>query len=559
MRRSIAIAIGLAAIACTVCFAEEDAKREAVATYLSAAIAGVEQIHDPKMALSILEEAGKSLKDGCRNRCQGVFDNLYESIVHGTQRRSNTERADLFRRFLHVVSRVDSQLAAAYTERFRNERPDIKLDSWATANDLFDEDYSQSLRIASLAAISDSDFPDAALTYLRKAAARSQEDVEDLNREVLTRSAVFPLNSRLELLGYVVGSQRIPQFMGDSLLDKDFVEQPPLATRLDDASTARFVEQLKLNPLTSARDDFYVLLLTEAHLKGAKPKIIASLKRAEAHDTENLTPEVVAKVSADVAKWMAAGDAVKRSAQKSVRSNQSSEEDKLHYRAIVLQALSLAHEEKLDEALDLVSDLPLRVQDNVRNALLLVVADSVTSNQKAKELMDRARSETRSDFVLAYVQAAVARVAAQPPKDSDQDPSSLLNGVEDIAGHLRGTGRLVLQLRAANIWIAVDSDRAFAALDTSLKDLNEDAGLDGAPLLTMIMGVPGMSGQYMVGQASVYQFVRRLAKQDIDSTLLHLSVSNRDDIRLRSIVAACAEYLSSDEQRDSSSVSSSKQ
>ena len=126
------------------------------------------------------------------------------------------------------------------------------------------------------------------------------------------------------------------------------------------------------------------------------------------------------------------------------------------------------------DALNLLLALPHEGRDNARDAILLFAADAIRNPQQADDLLARAPTETRSEFVMGYVQLAAARIRSKQPRETKHDLLTLLNGIERAAEQSKNTKRLALRLGAAELWSDVDSGRAAAALDLSLRDLDED-------------------------------------------------------------------------------------
>ena len=523
-------------------------KREQVLTTFHDAILGVEKVHDPAAALSVLEEAGKSLKTGCADRCGEVFDSVYDSIVHAgpmtAANRARIDRSELFRRFLHLVAKVDLRLVKYYVDRLHNERAGIRASTWQTANDILDEDLVESLDIARQAAMESTDFPDAALNYLRRLPGSSAQEVSMLARTVIERSPDFDANSRLELLAFLCANERVAQLTETSLVDREVADEATTGPAASDGLVSTFVRQMALNHLPEPRTDYIVVSLAEARLSGRPPQIIASLKRAKAHDAESLTPEIIAKADAAVEDWIS-GNAAKK-VSRDPGEAQSSREEMARNRAALTHALSLAREGKFDEALDLLSALPSPYRGTVCNSILLVAADAISSPDELTKLLTRAQIETQWEFVFGYIQLMDAKARSQQPPETEHDLWTELGGAEASAARQKNVWRLTLQLGATAVWTDIDHDTSFAALDRTLKDLNEDKYLDGYPVVVMKPSVPGYSTELKFGAATLYQVIRKLAKQDIDSTLTHLAASTRDDIRLHGIVAACAEFLGKD-------------
>lgn len=539
------------------CAAQGNPTHDAALQHLHAAILGVEQLHDPEAALAVLEEADKYLAAGCAPRCEEVLNSVYDSLVHADTlspaKKRSVREPDLFRRFLHLVSKVDPQLTLAYADRFRHERPDVRLATWETANDLFEDDYSASLDIASLAASTSGEFPDAAVTYMRRLTARSTQDADRIGRTVINHVPDFAANPRLEVLAFLFGTVRVPELIETSVADKYIADGLPAGSIANGGLISAFVQQIGMNPLSDPRTDLFVLALTEAHLADIgrnTTQQIAFLKHAEARDAEALPKDMLAKVSDDVAKWMKGGDPLQLSTQDAENAFQTSKDDKFRNRATLLQAISLAQKGKLSEALNLLTSLPVQGRDNARDAVLMFVADAITTPEQAEELLSRTRSETRSEFVVGYAELATARIRAQQPSKKEHDLWSTLNAVEAAAGQLKAKQRLTLQLGAAAVWAQLSREMALAALDRSLKDLNEDKNIDGVPSVTLLLSVPGTTVEYTVARANLYQLIRTLAKRDLDSTLTHLANSNREDVLLRGVVAACVESLSNEAAKE---------
>ena len=535
-------------LAPAVCLAQVTAQHDEILTHFRAAIMATEQVHDPAAALSILEEAHKQLRLGCENKCQELLNSVYDSVVRERSDENGVfnerKRGELFRRFLHVVAQLDPALVAHYIELYRHDRPEIKPATWDTANDLFEDDLAGSMRIASLAASTSTYFPDAALIYLQRLAGQSPQDAAALTRKAINNVPEFSADSRLELLAYLFSDGRVPELIDSSIGDREIPDRPAVSAAPRNTSLVNaFVRNVTASPLPDAQADMLVLVLTEKHLSETALTQVASVRRAEQRDAQALPPEAVSRIQADVSKWMAGGDTVQQSAQDAENKFQTSKDGKFRNRATLLQAISLSRQGKFEEALSLLSALPGESRDSARDAVLLFAADAVNSPDQAVALASRSRVETRSEFVIGYAELASVRLAVRKSPDDQRDVSATLDTIEHLADQLSGTKRLTLHLATAIAWSDLNRERALTALDSSLKDLDEGKSLDGSPRVVLVLSVPGMSVEYSIARVNLYQVVRRLATLDIESTLAHLNNANREDIRLRSIVAASAEYL----------------
>jgi hypothetical protein len=527
------------------------AKREVANARLREAIAATTRLESPVSQVAVLAQAGSALAKGCEDSCRPLLQSVYEKIIAPAGLVSAkpdliVDKDALFRRFVAVVAHYDPKLAAQYVKDFRQRNEDSKqeLYLWAAAYDILDADLPGSVRLASLAAQSYS-FPDIALLYLEKLRLRSPTEADAVASISADRVPGLSDNARLQLLAYALPSSRIPEIIGDSLFNKEIPERKALPGGVSGALVAKLVRSIAAAPARGQKSELFVLGILEERLRDTYPALLPAVQQARARVGEQISAQDVQKSSAEVERWSAAKDFLQDSIGGAETAFQKSKEEKYRNRATLLRALAASRTGDYAGALALLSSLPLEARGNATDAVLLYAANAVAQYDQASNLAQIARAETRNRFVLGYALLTAARFGVEKAGEPRLQAANLLAEIDQISQELRvPTERFSLKVGVAMLWVRLDATRAQTELASILKEMNE-VPTDGVPNVHLIIAIPGTRVEYKLpaGTATLYDLIKNLARRNLEATLASASFAARDELRLRCIVAASAEYL----------------
>ncbi len=542
---------------------------------LEQAISNSEQLPAVPDRLSVLEEIGTNLRSLRAELIRRVLADLFEAITtspdilpsvpatraavsgnDGPPPAKTAVRDDLFRRFTRIVSRYNAELAVAYIKKYRTQHSTSPSSSylWLAASDTLNDNLAESVRLASVAA-SQGGFPPEALVYLERLRALAPGSADQVASLAIGRVASLSPNADLALLAYVLALPRVPEIVGDNLLDRE-IDGRPEAT--GGATSFRllgeFFLQLAASANTDPEEQLLVMRVAEERLRDLNLAPSAGIAELDRRVSALLPQDAERRIRAKVAKWVASGDNLNNSIENARSFFETSGEEKYRNRTTLLRALAAAKAGEIDAALNVASALPAESRHAAIDAVLLYAANAAKRETDASAVVTLARSESKSAFVLAHAILTWARIAAKRPHMPNDDLAGRLSELDPLIGQLRSSQeRYSVRLGAASLWSLIDSSRAEQELTSLLKDMDAEADADGVPFVNITLPISGTYVEVTVpaGEFSLYAVVRRLSRSDLDQTLAIVAAANRPEIRERCIAAACDAYLSAHKEKRS--------
>jgi hypothetical protein len=537
-----------------------------VRTHLQAAIEDSEHLDGIVQRLLIFEEAGPSLRTVDPKLRQRLLRDIYLKIStspeiieitpldnpRGTDKRKASKRTidrdDLFRRFLKIISRCDPEEAIAYSKRYVQDHQTSSNTGylWQIAKDELLDSPAESVRVASSAA-SSGDFGDVSLVYLEGLRDILPREADRIASIVMSGLPSLNVNSALELMTYVLPYPRIPELVAGRLLDKDIPDRTaPNNGRSSRTLLRRFISQATLGTYSSQYNKGFLFRVLRERVAMAAPELLPAVDGAVAEIFRDIPAVDQQNISIQVSRWSSSPDSLSNSIEGATVAYQTSGEEKYKNRAALLKALASARSGDFITAINTTESLPSESRSAAVDAVLLYASNTVKRVQDASALLRIARSDTHSAFIIAYTIVTHARLALAAHTLSDQDVAALLNEADQLVPQCDSTEqRFAIRLTVAVLWTRIDRDRAYLDTTSLLRDITTDTAADGSPFVNVTLPISGtvLEVNIPAGDSSLYGLVRILARSDIEQILARIDDTRRQDIRLRCIVAACAEYL----------------
>jgi hypothetical protein len=525
--------------------------------------------------VSILEEAGTGLRMADGDLVRKLLSSTYATIVEAPDILSSSsapakdaaalpsrdkptyDRDDVFRRFMAVVARFDPQLAATYMSSYsrKHKESSAAKHGWAAAYDLLGDDRAGSIRFATAAA-QGGDFTDVALLYLERLRPLEPEAADSIARIVIRSASVLSPNARLLLAAYVLPHPRVPQIVASRLVTREILDRPSVLGVLPSPSLVhQLARGLVANSQSMNTQQLMALRLVEESLHSSYPSLATVIQQERVRLGRLVAPEVIQTIDGEVLRWYSATDELQHSIEMSESAFRSSGNAMYRDRANTLRALSLARSGDYGSALSLVGPLPVGARENARDAVLLYAVNAVNDYERASRLATIARADTHNQFVVGYTLLTAARLASAQASPPEEQIAAMLEEVSQLAQHLRNPAeRFSLRLGAAVLWSRHDPARAYIDLAAILRDLPSGNIADGIPFVQFVLRVGGTALEFNLpaGHSTLYNLVRRLAIHDIQRTTAILSTAATEEVRLRCVIAAAAEYLAHEQRKASS-------